>query len=304
MILILFTASTAYAQTDILNEFSKQAITIDSLKKVISLEKSKTLKLDSTYQSRTKIQQETISILQRNLSALNKFKVEKVSTDALIRQKTDSITTLISEVHKRDTILLAEKQKGERKVIEAKASGKNEMLEIVINIYKNKSFDDLIRSTSKLSIQRDLQFTSDQVMLKSQFNDLSKYFNAMELLNVKFNETQIQNSQIELDKINQKSSQLVVAKELLENYELFNDGLKETIGKIIALDKHEKVTGMPEEIQKRKRFKLMAEISSYIFDYDFKFGDYPYLDEVILEIIKQKQPDPDADISQLIYKLH
>jgi hypothetical protein len=31
--------------------------------------------------------------------------------------------------------------------------------------------------------------------------------------------------------------------------------------------------------------------------------DYPYLSEVVLEIIKRKRPNPDADISDLLKKI-
>ena len=47
----------------------------------------------------------------------------------------------------------------------------------------------------------------------------------------------------------------------------------------------------------------MAEISYYIFNYDFNFMDYPYLSVVVLEIIKRKAPNPDAKISDLLQQL-
>ena len=39
------------------------------------------------------------------------------------------------------------------------------------------------------------------------------------------------------------------------------------------------------------------------FNYDFKFNDFPYLSDIVLEIFKRKQPNPDADISDLLQKL-
>jgi len=89
-------------------------------------------------------------------------------------------------------------------------------------------------------------------------------------------------------------------KKNLKNYQAFTDGLKESIKKIIELDKNQAVSGMSEDIQKSK----LNEISQYIFDYDFNLIDYPYLSNIVLEIIKDKQSNPDADISDLLKNLN
>ena len=55
--------------------------------------------------------------------------------------------------------------------------------------------------------------------------------------------------------------------------------------------------------EKKKLDKILAEFSFFIFNYEFNFLDYPYLSDIILEIIKRKQPNADADISNLLNKL-
>jgi hypothetical protein len=77
----------------------------------------------------------------------------------------------------------------------------------------------------------------------------------------------------------------------------------EAIEKIISIDKREVVASMEDEIQKQKFNKILSEISLYIFNYDFNFVDYPYLSDIVLEIMKRKQPNPDADITYLLAKL-
>jgi hypothetical protein len=52
-----------------------------------------------------------------------------------------------------------------------------------------------------------------------------------------------------------------------------------------------------------KKIIVLSEISVYIFNYDFNFTYYPYLSNIVLEIIKRKQPDADADISDLLNAL-
>jgi hypothetical protein len=41
----------------------------------------------------------------------------------------------------------------------------------------------------------------------------------------------------------------------------------------------------------------------YIFDYDLKYEDHPYLFEIVLDIIKRKQSNTDEDITDLLKKL-
>jgi predicted transcriptional regulator len=139
--------------------------------------------------------------------------------------------------------------------------------------------------------------------VKTVLSDLVKYFNAKELLEQKFDAVKIKDAQAKLSQIQQQSELLDKRKEYMENYQTFNDGLKESIEKIIKLDKSESVLGMDEEIQKQKFNKILAEISSYIFNYDFNFMDYPYLSDIVLEIIKRKQPNADADITNILKKL-
>ncbi len=106
-----------------------------------------------------------------------------------------------------------------------------------------------------------------------------------------------------MEQIKRESALLSKLKETIGNYQVFNEGLKETLGKIVVLDKAEAVSGMSKEIQRKKFDKILAEISAYIFNYDFNFSNYPYLSDIFLEIIKRKQPNPDADISDLLKRL-
>jgi hypothetical protein len=107
-----------------------------------------------------------------------------------------------------------------------------------------------------------------------------------------------------LNQIQRESVLLVKLKDNLEKYQTFNDGLKEMIENIIALDGKEKVAGMSEEIKNMKFNKILSEISLYMFNYDFNLKDYPFLSDIMLEIIKLKQPNPDADLSGLLKKIN
>jgi predicted nuclease with TOPRIM domain len=174
-------------------------------------------------------------------------------------------------------------------------------LENIALNYKNKPFDDLIKSTTQLSIRRDMQLVGHNPEIKPILSDLLTYFNAEELLKKKFAAAQIEKARTELNQIQQKSDGLLEKlKNALENYQTFNDGFKEMTEKIVALDNKTLVDAMPENIRKQKFYDILSEISSYIFNYDFNLSEYPYLSDIMLEILNRKQPNPDANISYLL----
>ena len=88
----------------------------------------------------------------------------------------------------------------------------------------------------------------------------------------------------------------------LSDYLLCKDGLKKTIDNILVIDK-ETIALDDDNIQEKKLQEILSELAWYIFNYDFNFTEYPYLSDIVLDIIKQKQKNADADISLLKAKL-
>lgn len=292
--------SSAFAQKDIIvDRLEKQAVEIDSLKKLIKAEMDNSKLLRNENNSL----QDSLKKLRYDLSNFEVFINGKKNLDSILRQKTDSIFLLQARISERDKQIIIEKQTAELKAKEENEKGKNEILINIINGYKSHSFDVLLKSSTKQSVEQDLQLCQGIPEVRLILSDMQKIFIAKEILDFKPDVSQIKSQQIELGQIKRESVILGKLKDILSNYQTFNDGLKEIIGKIVALDNVETVFKQPKEIQKKKYDKILAEISSYIFNYDFNFSDYPYLSEIILEIIKRKQPSPDADISDLLKKL-
>ena len=279
-ILVLLTFNSVFAQQDLIDKITKQAVEIDSLKRVVKVEKNN-----------NQILQDSLQKLNGILTKLNKIESEKAKVDKLLLQKNDSIALLSKTIFEK-----------EKQIIEAKEIGRSKVLKSIYNYYKSKSFDDLILLSTAQSTQNDLQLL-DNSDLKSLLIDLDKYHKAKKVLENKFEITEIKNTQNLLNQIKQQSIQLDNLKEQVDNYQIFNKGLKEMINKIITLDNKEAVAGLSDEVQKLKFNKILSEISLYIFNYDFNFSDYPYLSRIIAEIIKRKQPNPDADISDLLLNL-
>lgn len=298
-IAIFCSFNSAFAQNELIERLEKQAVEIDSLKKIsiTDLEKNQKEKNENNNLK------DTLKKLRSDFANLDEFRKLKQNIDILIGQKTDSIKDLKAIISEKDKQIATEKQNAENKANEGYEKGKYEILTIIVNKYKNQSFDDLLISSSKQSIGQDLLICKDLPESSKILSDLNIYYNAKELLENKIDINQIKNQLMQLGLIKRKSLTIDKLKEIISNYQTFDQGLKETIEKIISLDKREVVAGMSNEIQKKKLDKILGEVSSYIFNYDFNLTDYPYLSGIILELIKIKQPNADADISDLLKKL-
>lgn len=296
---IMCAFSPAFTQNDLIDRVTKQAVEIDSLKKIVKAEVDNKQQLARDNYNL----QDTIKRLKSELANLEEFRKKKKSIDTLLRQKTDSIVLLKAYISEKDKQIVAEKDICVQKSSEEYEKGKNEILSSILNNYKNKSFEELLKSSSKQSAQRDLKLVENTPEVKQILSDIEKYYSAKDLLNTKVDAVQIKNFQIQLGQIKRESALLNKLNEMIGNYQNFNDGLKETMEKIIALDNREAVSGMSKEVQKKKFDKILAEVSSYIFNYDFNFSEYPYLSDIFLELLKRKQPNPDADITDLLKKL-
>jgi len=164
---------------------------------------------------------------------------------------------------------------------------------------KTKSFDDLIKSSSKESVQRDRQLIGSNTEVEQILNDLQTYFNAEELLSQKFDAAQIKNAQTQLSKIKRQSKLLDTLKENVDYYKDFNTALKGTIEKIVNFEKM--AYGDPE-IQKRKFDDIVIILADYMYNY-YDYENYPHLSNIVIEIIKRKKSNADADITDLLNKL-
>ena len=125
---------------------------------------------------------------------------------------------------------------------------------------------------------------------------------AQQLLTQKFDAEKTRNAVNELSEIGQQSQYLEKLRKNLENYGLFNDGLKKVIEEIVKIDENRIAGGIPS-ITAQKRSEILTVISKFMFDYDFRFSDYPYLSEVINEIMIRKYGNVDESIADLLNRL-
>lgn len=304
VILIMFGVSNAYSQ-DLIKEIQKLTLANDSLQKqVIKPLNDSILKLNSAHSIEIAKLNEQIKLLEIEKSDLNKkIKTLESSVAELNKNKIKvernnlkaKCDSLIIKVKELENLISAKDQQ----IAQEKEKGKSEILNQIIQTY-NKPLDELIINTNIKSVERDMSIVGDKTVVQQKLLSLQKYYNSEQVLNEKYSEQRVENALTQLKSIEQTELVLKLI-DKLSKYKLCNDGLKTTIDKILEIDK--KFVANDEYTQKTKLNDGLAEIAWYFRNYRFNFIDYPYLSEIVLEIIKLKQKDANTDIAILKEKL-
>lgn len=298
--MLFFSFCTVYSQ-DCCDKLGKQAIFIDSLQKVVKANENHNRQIINETQSTIKALSDSIKILRSELLNLDRYRKDKRIIDDQLKLKNDSIALLKNQITYKNQEIDDQLQKCEKEAQEEKEKGRNEALADVVNSYKNKPFDNLINSSTRLSVQRDLQLVGHSSEIASVLTDLEKFFNAEELLTKNVDADKIKDALKHLDQIKRNAELLDILKENIEFYEDFNNALKDAIRKIINLDSLTSAVGV-YEIQKLKFSKIVTILTDYMYNY-YDYNNYPYLSDILLEIIKRKRLNADADITDLLQKL-
>jgi hypothetical protein len=241
--------------------------------------------------------------VKHKVSKLDNSKIKEERDN--LQKKVDNLNMRISElediISDKDKQILAEKTSTKEAVNKAKNEGKAEVMASIENSYNNLSFDDLISSSTKKSIARDIKLVVNNPELMQILKDLQIYFNIRELLSEKFDDVQIERAQDQLEEINRQSNLLDALNEDAEFYKDFNQALEKTISELVELDEKVVVDG-DYNIQKIKFADIVTILTDYLYNYS-DYTRYPYLSDIVLEIVKRKQPNADADIKDLLNKL-
>jgi len=320
-IYLIYTCYSANSQ-DLIKEIQKLTLANDSLQKqVINPLRDSVVKLKNTHKEEVLKLQAQINSFSSEVEELNKkiIKIEKEITDfnnnsplkerdSLLKKVeflTATVASLNKNIQQKEIELAEEKRIGLQKANTEKENGKKEILDIIISSYKNKLFDDLLMSNTKLSVQRDLSIIGTSTEVQPIINNLESYFSGEELLAQKFDSIQIKNVLTQLNRINQQSQLLDKLKEQLKFYQEHKIELKRTIEKLIDLDKRRNAKNI-QKIQELKFNEILNEfynsMHSYIHNY-YNYRTYAYLSDIVLQLIKRKKINVDADITDLLKKL-
>ena len=309
--ILVFGVIPAFSQTDslLLEKYEQKIIENSKLKTELQTERLNFSALSVAYKRDTLALQKQIIDLsdelsseKRKVSDLNKKKI-KAERDNL-NTKVDSLKIVISDqkqtISGKDKEIFDLKASAKTSVENAKNEGKAEAFADITELYKNQSFDYIIKSSGDESAARDFQLVGDIPEVKPVINDLLNYFKALELLSRKYDGTQIKNAQTQLSQIKRQSELLDALKDDVEFYQDFSNALKETIGKLVDFD-NRKSAGSDSEIQKLKFNEIITILTDYIYNY-YDYDRYQYLYDIVLEIIKLKQLDADANVADLLRK--
>lgn len=259
---------------DIILNLNKE---INRLNRDFEKEQKKVLKLNK---AKTKRERDSLQInidqLQNKISDLEKISyIKDMKIDSILEQ------SLINAQEENE-------------------NGKNEILKIITNSYLNLGFDQLIKMSTKESIKRDIELTSNILETQPILYDLQVYFNAKELLSKKYNKEQLEKASKQLNKINRTSELLDILRNDIKYYEDFNHALIEKIITLIDLDNETTVINRSSQNEK---FNIVStSLIDYMYNY-YDYNRYPYLSNIILEIIKRKGINADAEISDLFNDL-
>lgn len=307
--------STAYSQ-DLIKEIQKLTLANDSLQKALKSEKdnSKNIiitanenisSLNNSHQTEVLKLKDQIKKLENDTNNLHKeiVKLDRKKFDALeiqVQQKTDSIILLKDTINRKQSQINLDKQKSDSIAQKRYQEGQLSIYNQIGQTYQSKNLDALINSSTKLSVERDLPLVGNNAEAKQKLQDLQKYFAVQQILDEKYDEQKLKNAQTQLNTITQSDLVKKLNAKFI-SYKLSTDGLKETIDKIIEIDK--KFVANNDDTQKLKLQEILTELSWYFRNYRFNFNDYPYLSNIVLEIMTQKQKDANTDVTGFLTKL-
>ncbi len=265
--------ASAYSQEYLLKEVQKLSVEKDSLQKVL-------LRMKTEYAKESEFQLKRAAAFDTDLKA-----------------KTDELATAHTK-NTRDRVTY-ETECSQREQ-ERYKSGKQYIINAMIDVYASYSLDELIEKTGPeiIELQSSIVGPSFETTGK-KIKHIQKYYGGKKLLEEKYSGEKIASCINQLKSIPESS----LTKELIDvlgKYKFYNDELKATLKGIMEIDKKEisfdRVTG------DMKNGKIMVIMARYIYNWS-NFRKYPYISNVVFNIIQQKVKDPDADISAIYAQL-
>ena len=301
---------------DLIKEIQVLTLANDSLKKAnAQLNEALTSKLQIAYDSIAEIGllhkselseiNKSLRKLERDTAELYKLikKLDKNNLSQLelrLKQKDDSLLLYSNTIKKLSIDIEELKRMGVIRENQKFEEGRQAAINQMIKIYTDTSFSKLLLSSTPESVKRDLLLAEGKEEEKIILINLQIYFESKRIIEARFNSQDVSNAikQISLIPQDPLVSKL---KEKIEKYGLRTEGLKTALNKILELDR--KFIANDDYTQKVKFSDILAEISWYFRNYRFELGEYPFLSGIVLDVMKRKEVDANADIKDLLLKL-
>lgn len=277
--IIGFCAFSQEKQT--LDEIKRQAVEIERLKDEI------------------KGKDETISIAQNIIAELTKYrkyKEERKEYDDTVASLHQRIQILMDSTKRLNAII-------QDTTITERHRGKEEALSSIINTYKSKNLDDILKEKTMAIVVQDSEILGTNSSVSDAVTSAKLYFEAQGCLSAPYSEDSVSKALDKLNSVSVDSEYVSNLKTLLENYSYYYEDFKKMIEDLVKIDNENSVEGMDKKNVDLKTNDILSVISKYIFSYDFNLNDYPYITEQLLEVLKTKIKTPDASLQAIANKL-
>jgi len=270
----------------------------DSLKRYKDLlyKFDKKMKLEQRVKA---LEKDSISQSQRFSDAKNEIAVLK----AQLSVKRDSIINFAKEVKylnqiKNDKIKEIENLKHslDEERINSFIKGRNAILDQIKLFYTQKNIEEILQTSNFEFIKKDFEILNDTS--NTHFKNILSYYDAVKIFSEKYSEENIEKSKKILDKLHLENELVKSVNEKLKNYKTRQDKVKTLIENLIKFD--EKVKASESSLQVQKLSDIVYKISEYMKTFNFRFNNYPFITNIISELIERKTKDADADISDLL----
>jgi len=298
LIVLIGVFSTVYSQDETIKTIQRLTLENDSLKKeVIQPLRDSIVSCNGDLKN---LQFRISALVKDSVNLHNQIKKpdKKNNTDILIQnmktglqQKSDSIVLLDSIIKRKDRQIATTKQ-------DEYNNGQQSVYSKIESSYQG-NFDNLIKSSTRLTIERDLPLVGNDT--KQKLQNLQKYFDAQQVLSEQYNKQKANDAQKLINGIEQTELVVSLSKNL-KDYKMYSDSLKSTIGRIFEIDQTYKANKYEKGDRTKKRSFILSELSRYFRNYH-RYVNYPYLSNIIMDIMDKKQEDPNTDISDLLNKL-
>lgn len=270
---------------------------IDNLTELINQSQSKVSKeeLDDAHQQINDLEKEN-----KSLKKFQKFKNERKTLMDSLDYQQKRIEKIESDLKNKDREITTLQNEKSLKYKEGIEKGKSNFIENYITDIRDKELDELLVIYNLSSVRKDIQLLTDKPEIIEKLKDVEKYYKGFELLSQQYNETKVNSSLEDLSTI--KSSSLINQLNTdLKYYKENNDKLKSIIRHFV--DNNPRVENFNDEIQQKKRGDILRKLASYLYNYDINTQNYPYLYDIIGEVIMIKEKDLDADLSSILKKM-
>jgi len=250
---------------------------------------------------------DSISTLKEN-SEKEQKKAELLKKISTLEKDTftlnQSVRTLEIIIKNLNSLVSQAKQDSINSNNKSFSDGENSYIEKLATHYvqRGNDFDSLIKHSNQTSISRDLKLVRNYDSAFLVLNDLDIYFKCLDVLKQPYNKSQVDFSLGRLRQIKRSSNSLNNLRTDISSYIEITKSLNGAIDEISRIDANNVPANGNSQLQKERFSTVIEFLSNFLYDNE-KYANYPFLQDVLFNIISRKRVNADARITDLLIKV-